>query len=265
MASIETAAREFREMDDLASMKSPMHDLHPLSKLITVIAYIVITVSFDRYALSGIVIMVLFPIITFQVAGINVSTCFHKLSFVLPLVCAVGLFNPIFDRRPMLEIGALTVSYGWVSMLTLMLKGIFCLMASFIFVATTGIDSICAALRKIHAPRMAVTLLMLTYRYVAVMIDEVGIMNNAYKLRSNNQSGIHVSAWGSFLGQLLLRSMDKAGEIYDSMQLRGFNGNFGFAGERRAKAGDVLFVLMSICLFMACRCVNIAEILGRIL
>ena len=51
-------------------------------------------------------------------------------------------------------------------------------------------------------------------------------MIQAYSLRAPNQKGIHISAWGSFLGQLLLRSMDRAQELYYSMLLRGFRGEF---------------------------------------
>ena len=101
-----------------------------------------------------------------------------------------------------------------ISMLTLMLKGVFCLMASFLLMATTPIDSLCAALRKLHVPGLLVTLLLLTYRYVGVMTEELAVMTDAYHLRAPGQKGIQVSAWGSFLGQLLLRSMDRAQELY---------------------------------------------------
>ena len=176
--------------------------------------------------------MVLYPVLLFQLSGIPVGTCFRKLRFVLPLVLAVGLFNPFFDRAPMLMLGGVAVSGGVVSMLTLMLKGVLCLMASFLLMATTPIDALCAALRMLHVPGMLVTLLLLTYRYVGVMTEEVAVMTEAYSLRAPGQKGIHFTAWGSFLGQLLLRSMDRAEELYASMQLRGFHGEFHYAGRR---------------------------------
>ena len=64
--------------------------------------------------------------------------------------------------------------------------------------STAAADSVCAALRKVHVPDMMVTLLLLTYRYVGMMIEEVGVMYDAYMLRAPGQKGIHVSAWGSF-------------------------------------------------------------------
>ena len=134
-------------MDDLAAMDSPIHSLHPAAKLITTIAYILVTVSFGKYDLSGLLVMVLYPLFMFSLSGIRIRTCFYKLRVVLPLVCAVGLFNPIFDRAPMLYVGKLAVSGGVISMITLMLKGVFCLQASFLLASPTYIDALCAALR----------------------------------------------------------------------------------------------------------------------
>ena len=163
---MQKALAELSEMDELAARRSPIHRLHPAAKLLTTIVYILITLSFDKYDLSGIVPMVLWPVLMFQISGVEVRTCFYKLRIVLPLVMAVGLFNPFFDRDILFHIGSLGVSGGVVSMITLMLKGVFCLMASFLLMATTKIDSLCAALRKLHVPAILVSLLQLTYRYV---------------------------------------------------------------------------------------------------
>lgn len=187
-------------MDALAAGDSPAHRLSPLSKLLVTIAYIACVVSYGKYALSSMIAMLLYPVVMFQVSGIPVRTCFYKLRVALPLVLAVGLFNPLFDQAPLLALGGVAVSGGVVSMLTLMAKGTLCLMASFLLMATTGIDALCAALRKLHVPGMLVTLLLLTYRYVGVMTRELGVMTDAYHLRAPGQKGIHRSAWGSFLG-----------------------------------------------------------------
>ena len=119
------------------------------------VLYIVVTVSFHKYDISGVFVMVLFPLVGYQVSMIPVHTCFHKLRVVMPLVCAVGLFNPFFDKQIVLYIGTVGVSGGVISMLTLMMKGIFCLMASFLLAATTSIEDVCRALRQLHVPKGA--------------------------------------------------------------------------------------------------------------
>ncbi len=264
MNKLSNAQQELREMDALAAGNSPVHRLNPLCKLLVTVFYIAVVVSFPKYDLSALVVMVLYPVLMFQAAGIQVRTCLHKLRLVLPLVCAVGLVNPFLDHTPMLRLGMVTVTGGVISMMTLMGKGVFSLMASFLLIATTPIDSLCAALRRLHVPSVLTTLLLLTYRYIGVMLEEVTIMTEAYKLRAPGQKGIHISAWGSFLGQLLLRSMDRAQELYGSMLLRGFRGEFHYARVPKCRVSGVVYTAACMALFLFARMVNVPDLLGSL-
>ena len=264
MDKLSQAQTELREMDALAAEDSPIHRLHPLCKLLVTVAYIATVVTFPKYDFTGLVVMVLYPVFLFQAALIPVGTCFYKLRVVLPLVCAVGLVNPFLDKMPLLQFGNLTVTGGMVSMVTLMLKGVFSLMASFLLIATTPIDSLCAALRRLHVPSLLTTLLLLTYRYIGVMLEEVAIMTEGYKLRAPGQKGIHISAWGSFLGQLLLRSMDRAQELFDSMQLRGFRGEFFYANVPPCKVSGILYTIACVGMFLLARLIPITSALGNL-
>lgn len=256
------AGDELRAMDELAAGSSPAHRLHPLVKLIVTVLYIAITVSFHKYDLTGLVPMVLYPVFMLQAAGLRLRTCFVKLRFVLPLVLAVGIINPFLDRQPLAYLGGLAISGGVISMLTLILKGVFSLQASFLLIATTRIDALCAALRQIHVPELLVSLLLLTFRFISVLIDQVSVMGESYALRAPGQKGLHFSAWGSFLGQLLLRSMDRASELYHSMLLRGYDGRFIYARPARFRASDLVFAAVCAGCFALLRCVNIASLLG---
>ncbi len=209
-----SALREFKDIDEMASGDTPIHKLPPLLKLLYTIIYIAAVVSFDKYHFIPLCLMAIVPIILFIVAKTKISTCFYKLRVIMPFIIMVGIFNPIIEGE-----------VGLISMFTLMLKGVLSLMMSFILIATTPIDHLCNDLRRIHFPKVLITLLLLTYRYISVLTKEVSIMTDAYKLRAPNQSGVAPKAWGSFLGQLLLRSMDKATEIYNSMLLRGYGVN----------------------------------------
>ena len=264
MSKVSNAWAELREMDELSARTSPVHQLYPLTKLLVTLIYLFTVVSFPKYSFSALTVMLLYPILIFQVSGIPVRLCFHKLRVMLALVCAVGILNPFFDRAPVLVIGGLTVTGGVVSMATLILKGVFALMASFLLIATTPIDRLCAALRQLHVPGILVTLLLLTYRYISVMLREVSVMTDAYALRAPGQKGIHIAAWGSFLGQLLLRSMDRAEELYQSMELRGFCGEFHYAESAGYRIGDLCYALGWIAFFLAARSVDLPQLLGNL-
>ena len=95
-------------------------------------------------------------------------------------------------------------------------------------------------------------------------MGEASAMSQAYSLRAPGQKGIHISAWGSFLGQLLLRSMDRAQELYSSMELRGFRGEYFYSDIPACRVGDVLFTVIGISLFVCARLVNVAWLLGNL-
>ena len=82
MDKLSRAQHELREMDALAAGDSPVHRLNPLCKLLVTIFYIVTVVSFPKYDFSGLVVMVLYPVLLFQAAGISVGLCFYKLRAV---------------------------------------------------------------------------------------------------------------------------------------------------------------------------------------
>ena len=238
MADIQGSVLDLREMDDLAQMDSPVHRLHPLSKLFVTAVYLFTVVSYPKYALTALFPMILYPVLLFALSGVSMGTCFRKLRFVLPLLLAVGVFNPILDREPLFRLGTLAVSGGTVSFLSFLLKGLCCLTASFLLAAT--------------------------FRYVSVMLDELAAMNTAYRLRAPGQRGVRWNAWGSFLGQLLLRSMDWADELYAGMQLRGFQGEFPYARPARLRASDVLFSAAAAAVILLFRFLNVSRLLGAL-
>lgn len=263
MAKIERAAARLKQMDALAALDSPLHALHPLVKLCVTLAYILTVVSYPKYALSGLMVMLLYPVLLFALSGISAGECFSKIKLLLPLVILVGLPNIFFDRTPLVKIGTVAVSGGTVSWLTLTLKGALCLTASFMLAATTRMDALCAALRRLHVPKLFVTLMLLTWRYIGVLLREAGAMTDAYRLRAPGQHGVRFDAWGSFLGRLLLRSADRASDIYAAMCLRGFDGEFRYAEYRRLRPGEALAGALAIAALVALRRYDLVDLLGR--
>jgi cobalt/nickel transport system permease protein len=243
MSKIRNAIYEIHHMDTIAAKDQWVNRLHPLVKLVITIFYIMVTVSFPKYEIAGIIPMAIYPLAMFILAELSFKESLKRLRIVLPLVCLVGLWNPFFDKTPVL-IGSLWVRGGVLSMITLMLKGIFSVLASYILIATTSIEKICYALRLIHVPKILVTQILLTYRYITLLLEEVNRITQAYALRAPYQKGIHFKVWGSLTGQLLLRSMDRANAVYESMLLRGYHGEFTHMGSQISFQKEDFFFLL---------------------
>lgn len=252
MKKISRAIREIESMDTLANEDRWVNRLHPLAKLWVTFLYIGITVSFSRYNLSGLLLMAVYPVIIFIVGEISFLDGVRRLAAVLPFVCVIGVFNPFFDTETAFEIGGAAVSYGVVSMITLMIKGVFTVLAAYLLIVSTTIEKICGALRRMRMPKIFVTQILLIYRYISVLLSEAERITDAYSLRAPGQNGVHFKVWGSLTGQLLLRSMDRAESIYESMCLRGYSGEFYHGGEKM-RLGDVCYFIAWVAAFAAVR------------
>lgn len=240
-------------MDVIVERNRWLNHIYPLIKLVVTICFITITVSFSKYNLAGILRMGVYPIIVFILGEVSFKDALRKLWVILPIICLMGIFNPIFDQQPMLEIAGITVTAGMVSMLTLMVKGIYSVLASYLLIATTPIEKICHALRLLHVPVVIVTQILLTYRYIRLLLNEARRMIQAYSLRAPNQKGVHFKVWGSLVGQLLLKSIDRADEVYESMLLRGYNGEFYYDTKISCRAGDYAYLAAWCTVFFCLR------------
>ena len=219
---------------------------------------------FSKYNLIGLVGMIVYPISGFILAELSFKDSLKRLRIVIPLVCLIGIVNPFFDRVP-IQIGDITVNGGVISMFTLIFKGIFTVLAAYLLIATTAIEKICYALRLLHLPEIMITQFLLTYRYVTVLLEEVNRITQAYSLRAPNQKGIHYKVWGTLTGQVLLRSMDRANAVYESMLLRGYDGSFSYMGKDIGiTVPDVIYMIFWLAVFIIFRRYPVFLIVGSL-
>ncbi|CAK7079210.1 cobalt ECF transporter T component CbiQ [Tissierella sp.] len=265
MGKISGAIYEFHYMNDMVQKNNWLNGIHPIVKLIVTISYTMAVVSFTKYEVLGIVPMIIYPIILFNSIKMPFYRICKKVWPIFLLVCFIGLFNPLFDHIPIMKLGNFIITGGMISAITLMLKGILTVLASILLIVTTGIEGICYALRLLHIPNIFVTQILLTYRYIAVLLEEADQIYQAYSLRAPRQKGIHIKVWGSLLGQLLLRSIDRANILFDSMILRGYKGEFYYANKGKCTAKDYLYLFICLAVFIVLRCFSVLKLFESLL
>ena len=265
MSRINEAVHEIHHLDAMAQREGQINRIHPLSKLLVTVWYIAFTMSFPACDLSGTFCMILYPAVIMRAGNISVVRSIRKLGPVLLLVCAVGIANPFFDRGVLFRAGPIPVTGGMISMATLMLKGVFAVLASYLLILTTSMESICYALRLLHVPKILVTMVLLIYRYVIVLLKEAERISQAYSLRAPAQKGIHYRAWGTLLGQLMLRSIDRAQTVYESMLLRGFDGSFHLSKKQKMDPGSAVYLAGWLGTVVLLRDVSVFKLAGSLL
>lgn len=238
------AAKDIHISDNADSGRLAKGGIHPLARLIVVFLYILLVVSFPRHNLAGLSGMVTYLLINGIWYGISASAVLKRIWPVFLLAVATGAAGLFMDRETYFTFGSITITYGMLSMVNLVLKGMFCVTASYILTVTAGTWQICHALRTIHIPEEIVMVILLMHRYLMVLTKEVERMQQAYRLRAPGQKGIKFKTWGSFAGLLLLRSMDRAEAVYESMKMRGFNGKIRYSSLKSNKGASILYVFL---------------------
>lgn len=256
---------ELGKMDELGRMDSPVHRVDARAKAFVTLAFVAVVMSFPRYEVSALTPLVLYPLTLVTLGRIPARHILRKVLVAAPFALAVGLFNPFLDRHPHGAIGPIALTGGWVSFASILLRFLLTVWAALALVACTGMNRLGSGLGRMGVPRVFVVQLLFLYRYLFVVADEGGKMLRSVELRSEKGRPLSLRVYGSLLGTLLLRSLDRAERVYRAMVARGFDGEIRVLGRAPFRPADALFVCAWVAYFAAARTWNFAEVLGRLL
>ncbi|GAB4166139.1 MAG: cobalt ECF transporter T component CbiQ [Rhodocyclaceae bacterium] len=263
MSNIDSAAAELRSLDELARRDTALTRIDARAKLITTLCFVLVTVSFDRYRVAGLLPLAMYPLCLAALGEIPLRPLARKLAFAAPFALMVGIFNPWLDRAPLLFVGSVPVSGGWLSFASIVLRFALTVGACLVLVAGTGMQPLCAALARIGAPREFTVQLLFLYRYAFVLAAEAARMDSARRLRANGRP-MRIGTYGAAVGHLLLRACERAQRIHLAMLARGFDGELRAPSAPRWRGRDTHFVLGWCAYFALVRAFDLPQALGRL-
>jgi cobalt/nickel transport system permease protein len=262
---LETAFYDLGRLDLLAEKDTFIHRLDPRAKVITTLVFVVYVVSFDKYEMARLLPFFLFPAFLIGMANLPFPYLLRKLILVSPFVLFIGIFNPFFDREILLQLGTLKITGGWISLFSILLRFILTVSAALLLIATTGFPAICMAMEKLGAPRIFAVQLLLLYRYIFVLIEEAIRMFRAYTLRSFSVKKIRYHVFRQMLGNLLLRTIDRAQRIHLAMLARAFTGEIRILRQDKFSPVEIFYLVALVLFFTFFRFVDITVLLGNFL
>ena len=256
---------EVGHMDDLARLDTSAHRIDARVKIVTTFLFIVAVMSFPRYEVSALMPFLLYPAVLIAVGQIPPRGLFKKMLAALPFAVAVGLFNPVFDQRPVLGIGAFSVSGGWLSFVSILVRFALTVASALALVACTGIHRLCEGLVRLGVPCVFAVQVLFLYRFLFIIADEAGRMLRGIDLRAGGKKALRFRVYASLMGHLLLRAMARAERVYRAMQARGFDGRVRVSRPAPLRWTGVLFVCGWAAFFAVARTWNLAGALGGML
>lgn len=252
-------------MDDLGRMDTPAHRLDARAKAVVTLAFVGVVMSFPPCAISALTPFLLYPVALLSLGRIPLRPILGRLLVAAPFALAIGLFNPLLDRQPVLAVGPVLVTAGWLSFASILLRFALTVSAALALVACTGMTRLGAGLEQLGVPRVFVVQLLFLYRYLFVVADQGARMKRAVELRAPGPRPLPLRVYGPLVGHLLLRSMDRAERIHRAMAARGFDGTIRTRRPSSFRWTEAAFVLGWLAFFAAARAWNLADGLGQLL
>ncbi|MBU2574251.1 MAG: cobalt ECF transporter T component CbiQ [Elusimicrobia bacterium] len=250
-------------MDTLAAGDSPLHRLDPRAKLLTTFLFIVSVVSFNKYEVSALVPFCLYPVFLVAAGKLPAGYLVKKILLVSPFAVLVGVFNPALDRQILFQLGPLGISGGWVSFLSILARFALTVSAALALLSITGINSVCEALLRCGVPKPFVVQLLFLNRYIFALTGEAERMSRARSLRTFRPAAVSFRVFIQLIGNLLLRTMDRAERVYRAMLCRGFDGHIRVVRFSKIGRREIAFTLGWSVFFSVFRFVNIPLMLGQ--
>ena len=237
MSGIRSKVNEIYSLEQLSMKNTIIHNIHPLIKMVVTVVYIVCILSVRRYDLLRFSYFLFYLIITTALAELPLKIIIKRTMIALPFVLFAGISNLIINRETAFSIGRIAITYGLISFVVLIIRTMFSVWALLILIATTRFSDLTKQLIRLHIPP-------LIYRYIGVLAEEVSTMLVSYRLKNPAYKWPHIKHMGPFVGNLFLKSINKAERIYNAMKCRGYGTKQVAYQKEKIALKDIVFFLV---------------------
>jgi cobalt/nickel transport system permease protein len=190
------------------------------------------------------------------------------LVFLYPFL--ISIFIPFLSEgREILKIDfklfALTVTdNGLAVFFTVLIKSFLCILLVASLLLSSDEIELLGGLRRIYLPSIIVSIIYLMYRYTFLIVEEsrtgqMAIKSRVFKRYSYgtiNKKLVHL------MSNLFIKSVDRAENIYKSMESRGFNGSFYIMeSKKKMKVSNIIILLFFILLPVLLKTIELLDIM----
>lgn len=197
-------------LDRYSRLDSPIHRLSTRTKCVVTLSLIGLSVAFTVQ--NWWIFLAIGVVLTATVIASRIPWKFvlARLLMLEPFVLGIATM-------------ALLQEGGFGIFLSVVVKSTLCLLTLIVLSNTTPFSDILSLLRKAGIPPLLITVLALTYRYLFVLLDEAERILRARKSRTFvPKRALSWMSLSSLIGQMFVRSTERAERIYAAMASRGW-------------------------------------------
>ncbi len=234
--------------ESFSSGRSPIHSLAPRTRtLAAIILSLVVALSHNLIALVTALLIAVILVIS---ARISLLKAGRRLLVIAGFLLLIWLILPftcggeILWQNSFLSISRIGVDLA----LELTLKTCAMLLIFLTLVSTMSTADLAHALHSLKLPPKLVLLLLITYRYLFLMEDELQSLLKAAKIRNFRPgTSLHCyKTYANLLGMLFVRAADRAQRVHKAMLCRAFDGHFHSLEEYHNRPRDYYFLALIV-------------------
>lgn len=240
----------YPDIDRYAEMDSPIHRIEPRIKIVS-FGILIVSAVFAGTIPVALFFLVVAAALLF-VSRLPVGFIFARMKVICVFVIPILILMPItVPGTPILSLGPLAVSAEGLSFAVLVsIRSVTAILLVVTMLGTQRFDTTLRALALLRVPGIIIQMLLFTYRYIYVMIDEFlriwsSMRAKGYTFRFSRHG---LTMIGNLIGMLLIKSYERAERVYQAMIAKGYTGKPVSFATFRVTVLDGLFCVVALAL-----------------
>ena len=220
--------------------KSPVHRLDPRTKLLVLVAYIVVLFTAKSWVSYGLCFC--FLAFSIAISTIPVKSIVKGMKPLIFILIFTGVLNLFFTEGEtvLLDLRILVITLeGLIRAIFMVARILMLITATFLLTYTTspisltdGLETLLSPLKKIHVPVHELSMMMcIALRFIPTLIEETDKIMSAQKARGadfeNGNLMQRVKALVPILVPLFISAFRRADELATAMECRCYQGGEG--------------------------------------
>lgn len=214
------------DIDRFAHVASPLQRWDPRFK-ISALMFLIVCVALLKTLPMAALALICAAMILFSTA-LPLHFVSHGLSFIVVFLLPFFIVMPLtYPGEPAFTVVGLPFAWeGFRIAALIFIKAMSVVLISFATFGSSRFDVSMLALQRLKCPPLIVQMLLFTYRYTFVFLDEMKRMYTSMRARGfvARADRKTLRVFGHFVGTLLVHSFERTERVYKAMLSKGYQG-----------------------------------------
>ncbi len=243
----------YPDIDRYAEMDSFIHRIEPRTKIISF--GILIVSGVFAGTISGALFFFMVGAVVLLASRLPVRFILNRMKVICVFVIPILILMPFtYTGTPVFSLGPLVASVEGITFGVLVtIRSVTAILLVVTMLGTQRFDTTLKALALMRVPSIIIQMLLFTYRYIYVMVDEFLRIWSAMRAKgfTFTFSRYGLGMIGNLIGMLLIKSYERAERVYQAMIAKGYTGKPISFATFRVTVTDGIFCSAVIALAVA--------------